>query len=174
MAPTDVVVPLIQLVALFLPAWAVVMQMFSKFLRKVNLEEKPILIPLFALGFSLSAVSLLLFGWASNQILIHLTQSDAVGNSGPLQGALTGIGLGGLAFSWLGVMILMILSMQYTSYPEGIYVHALAILFGVVMYAGWKVNLPTTTIMVILGLLSLSTLIVTLKSHELPAEDSQP
>lgn len=144
MAETDVAVPLIQLVALFLPAWAVVLQVFTRLIKDTDIREHPLQIPLFSFGFSLSILSLYLFGRAGFEILRYFVEAEIVTGSGPFAQALVQSGSGALAFVSLGAVVLMSIGFRYIPHPEVGYVYGLAVIFSLVMYLGWifRVVLP--------------------------------
>ena len=155
MAQIDVAIPLIELIALFLPAWAVVMQVFTKLVKDANLKQNPLLIPFFSLGFSLSGMSLYLFGRAGNRIMVFLTKEGVVEGSESLAEALLGVGLGGLAFVGLGVMVLMAVGFHHISYPELHYVGVLSFIFLFIMWGGWVFDRPIlmlATLTIVVGI----------------------
>ena len=149
MAQIDVAIPLIELIALFLPAWAIVMQVFTKLVKDADLKQNPLLIPFFSLGFSLSGLALYLFGRAGNEIMLFLTKEGVVEGSESLTQALLGVGLGGLAFVGLGIMVLMAVGFHHISYPELQYVGVLTFVFLFIMWGGWMLDRPVIMLIIL-------------------------
>ncbi|MFC3476598.1 hypothetical protein [Halobacterium litoreum] len=160
MVSVDVVVPLIQLIALFLPAWAVVMQVFSKLVKSVELQKQPTLMPFFGIGFAMAGASLYLFGRAGMEIMIFLTKENNILSEDSLRQALIGVGQGGLAFTGLGVIVLMTIAFQQISDPEINYVVAFTAIFIAIPWLGWELNRPVATLIMMLIAFALSELLI--------------
>lgn len=156
MAIEDVAVPLIQLIALFLPAWAVVMQVFIKVVSSTDFSEEPYLIPVVSLGFVMAPVSLYLFGYAGNEVMNYLIFNELTSGNGPLASAINNVAMGALAFVSLGIVVLLTVGLSQIQYPEGIYMGILAFAFGSIIWAGWEYQRPLMMMIVLLVAITLS------------------
>jgi len=160
MASTDVAIPVIQLIALFLPAWAVVMQVFAKLVRDTDLQDEPLLIPFFAFGFALSGVSLYLFGRAGSDIMIFFVEEGLIEGSGPLAQALGNVGLGSLAFVGLGHVVLLSIAFRHIALTEVKYIAVLSFLYISVMSFGLRLHRPRIMLLFLFLCFSVSLVLI--------------
>lgn len=133
MAQSDVAVPIIQLVALFLPAWAVMMQILTRIIQRTDFRESPLMNVVAGFGMALSFLSLYLFGLAGFNVMVYLGSAQGV-TSGPLGQAIVNSSLGGLAFVGLGGIIILQIAQQEIPYPEVWYVFGSGVSMS---FAGW-------------------------------------
>lgn len=140
MAQSDVAIPLIQLIALFLPAWAVVMQIFSRVVRETDFKARPTLLPFVSLAFILAFGSLYLFGRAGFDIMRFFIESGAISESGPLEDALMNVSTGSLAFVGMGSIVILSIGFQNIDFPEIYISFAGTMAMALVMWVGWRVS----------------------------------
>lgn len=135
MAELQTALSLIQVVALFLPAWAILLQIFSKAISELDLESNPTVIPFVASIFVLSLASLYLFGRGSFYIMAFLFEQGAVGD-GSLSKAFTDLMSGGLVFTMLGFLVLWVVGQNKFSYEEFRHISIVAIALGAFLWIG--------------------------------------
>jgi len=115
---------LLQTVALFLPAWAIMVQIFARLMEDSDLDENPSLIPFFGVGLALTVVSIWLFGRAVVGVVVsHMQEQAGAGEDSQilLQGLLDVV-QGEIAFTFLGLIILFITGIRYFKRWNGIHV----------------------------------------------------
>lgn len=102
----DVAVSLIQLIALFLPAWAVMIQIVTRIMSQDRIDERPLAIPFIAGVFASAIFALFEFAFASVMLIDFFRVSGYLGNSASLTAATEHIAFGGLAFLFLGLFVI--------------------------------------------------------------------
>lgn len=149
MAEIDVATPLIQLIALFLPAWAVVIQVLTRIVRRTDFDDKPELFPFVALGLTLSIASLYLFSFAGHKILSYFVTEGVVEGTGPLGQSLILLELGALAFVGFGYVVVATVVYQNISNSNLVYVLILILAFVVAILVGWLIGGPVAIVLVL-------------------------
>lgn len=149
MAQIDVATPLIQLIALFLPAWAVVIQVLTRIVRRTDFDDKPELFPFIALGLTLSIASLYIFTFAGHKILSYFVAEGVIEGSGPLAQSLILLELGALAFVGLGYVVVATVVYQSISNSNLVYVLVLILVFSMAMWGGWLFGGPVAIVLVL-------------------------
>ncbi|MCU4716877.1 hypothetical protein [Halapricum hydrolyticum] len=128
---------LLQVVALFLPAWAIMVQIFARLMEDSDIDENPSLIPFFGVGLALTIVSIWLFGRAViGAALSHMIQQAEANEANQLlfEGLLDAI-QGELAFTFLGLVVLIIAGIRYFKQWNGAHV------LGVVLFSIFAMKL---------------------------------
>lgn len=121
---------LIQTIGLFLPAWAIMVQIFARLMEKTDLDDSPGLIPLFAIGLALALRS---FNSITLATLSHLLstalESAQEGSITQLQAdAFLSLTKGNVLFSYLGLIVLIIAVLRFFERKNGAHVGLVAIL----------------------------------------------
>lgn len=165
MAEADIATPLIQLIALFLPAWAVVIQVLTRLIRRTDFDDEPELFPFVALGLTLSVASLWVFTYAGHKILAYFVTEGVIEGSGPLAEALILLELGTLAFVGLGYMVVATVAYQNISNSNLVYILILILIFSGAMWGGWLFGGPVV-ILLLLTMLFILTWWVTPRIYE--------
>lgn len=139
---------LLQTVALFLPAWAIIVQIFARLMEDSDLDENPSLIPFFGVGLALTVVSIWLFGRAVIGVVVsHMMEKAEAGKGDPLlfQGLLDAI-QGEFIFTFLGFVVLIIASIRYFERWNGVHVLGVVVFSIFAMSLGREHGTPATVI----------------------------
>lgn len=133
---------IIQIVALFLPAWAIMVQILARLMEGADLDESPAMIPFFGVGLSLAVVSLWLFGTAVTEAVFS-TMIEEIRESGNtlLTDSLLTIMQAELAFAALGIIVLILAGMKYFDKKNGVHVISISILSYIIMAKGSDYNM---------------------------------
>lgn len=133
MTELDVAISLIQLIALFLPAWAVMVQILTRIISQERINRRPRAIPFVAGAFAAAILSLFQFAYASVQLLDFLRTGGLLGGSAQLANATELIAFGGITFLFLGVFVLA--ESGFDSFKDDDFLHILivtiAFIFGI-------------------------------------------
>ena len=129
---------MIQMVALFLPAWAIMVQIFARLMEQTDLDENPGLIPFFGVGLALTLVSIWMFGRAvMSGILSHMLERAQGPDPNPLLfQSMLDIMSGEIAFSSLGLIILFISGVIFFEKWNGVHILVTVLLTFLVMQIG--------------------------------------
>lgn len=125
MAEIDVAISLISLIALFLPAWAVMVQILTRVISKERINRSPRAIPFVAAAFAAAILSLFQFSWASVQLLEFFRTGGFLGGSEQLASATVMIAFGGLTFLFLGAFVLA--EAGFDSFEEDDFLHIIVV-----------------------------------------------
>jgi len=139
---------LIQMVALFLPAWAIMVQIFARLMEDSDLDESPSLIPFFGVGLSLTVASIWLFGRSViNAVVSHMTEQAEAGEADPLlfQALLDSI-KAEFAFTFLGLIVLIIAGIRYFEQWNGVHVLGVVVFSTFAMNRGMEYGEPATVV----------------------------
>lgn len=133
---------IIQIVALFLPAWAIMVQILARLMERADLDENPVMIPFFGVGLSLAVVSFWLFGGAVMGAVVSHMLEEAQQSADPvLMTSLLDIMKAELAFTTLGLIVLILAGMMYFDTKNGVHVIAVSILSYIIMVVGNEQNM---------------------------------
>jgi len=125
MAEIDVAISLIQLIALFLPAWAVMVQILARVISSERINQRPRAIPFVAGAFAAAILSLFQFAYAAVQLLDFLRTGGFLGGSAELANATELIAFGGLTFLFLGAFVLA--EAGFDSFEEDDFMHIVTV-----------------------------------------------
>lgn len=133
MAEIDIAISLIQLIALFFPAWAVMVQIFSRVISADRISRRPRAIPFVAGAFAAAILSLFQFAYAAVQLLEFFRVGGFLGGSSELTSATVLIAFGGLTFLFLGVFVLAEVGMN--TFEEDDFLHIIFVTIAFVFAA---------------------------------------
>ncbi|MFC7205275.1 hypothetical protein ACFQJC_17330 [Haloferax namakaokahaiae] len=161
MAQTETVVALIQVIAFFLPAWAIMIQILARMMERVDLDENPYLIPLFGIGLTLSVVSFYMFDLATMDAILHLVSQELEQDPSPtFVGAFSDLVMGSSAFILLGIIVLAVATTIFFSRENRVHVVFIAILSYAIMNWGSKIGSPVAIARGLIFLVALDLLFI--------------
>ena len=131
---------MIQMVALFLPAWAIMVQIFGRLMEKADLDENPSLIPFFGVGLALTLFSVWMFSRAvASAIVAYMQHRIQEPSPNPLLfESLSHVMVAEMAFTTLGVIVLTIAAITYFNFYNGFHIALIVIATSIIMNYGDK------------------------------------
>lgn len=137
MAEIDVAISLIQLIALFLPAWAVMVQILTRAISNDYLTSHPRAIPFVAGAFAAAIMSLFQFAWATVQLIDFLRGGGFLGRSVRLAHATELIAFGSATFLVLGGFVIAQAALETYDDDDATHIIVVTLLFILASAFAW-------------------------------------
>jgi len=139
MAELEVALSLIQVVAFFLPAWAVLIQVYSRVISKLDFEEAPRLVPFVAMTIAIAAIVLIQFSLAASEILRAISPIlEAAGDSQDLRDALIQLYYGSAGFVSLGMILIVQSLLADVKYSTAVHIFIVSVAYTAGVLSMWQ------------------------------------
>jgi hypothetical protein len=135
MTTVDTTSVLVQYIALFLPAWAILVQLLYKIIKGVDTKSTLYYLPVISLSIALAIYSLYVIVLATlRNIVVHIGQLNNTTQQIALASSYNDIGSASVALGLLGILILISTIISHFPFPENIHTVLLSIIMIAVMW----------------------------------------